>query len=342
MFSYSLSFLAYQYQRLNDTGDIVRYKIAFNDVTSSSSLFEVFSDVYNLFYTGWNLILYTIGSLNLPFEAVNFVFVFLYYYFITLIIIKSSSTKKEFIFGLIFSILLFSIPVIFTTYRNQAAFVILIYGLFYLRGYMKVVSSFIAVSLHPASVLILAVYIFQRFIKYNIKFIPIFLIAGLLIKPAIQSLSFILLSVPFVGGKIEVYILGVWSQYNLSKMSVLLMIVNISFMILAIIFSLYKIKEKKEEVYFSQKYFLVSLLLLSFFTIAQRYIWFCFPLYIPLFINGFKDSNFRDKTILVFLLLGTVDVRWFTMLYNNSFIIGDGFPMNILSNVFDVFKLGIF
>lgn len=345
LIAFGFASLAFNYHRLDGTGDIVKYEIVFNYISSSYNYLDIYSDIYNWFYSGWNTILYFVGKNDLPFETINSIFIFTYYLFIISIVIKSSKTKSEFIYLFTLTIFLFSIPFLFTTYRNQVSFAILSYALCFSQRWSKIFLSLLSISIHPASVIILMIYVSSKFFVFKKRMVLLFLAIGLLIKPVIQGLSFILVNIPFVGGKINTYLLGGWADFDLSKSSDILLIINCVFLIASILYSLFIIRIKSmnsQYVNFIFSFICISLLFVSFQTLAQRYILFAYPLYIPLFAAAFNSANINQKIILIMLSFFIIDFRLFTAFSSTSYIIGDGFPSNIINNVFSIYGIEIF
>ncbi|HGS5070173.1 TPA: EpsG family protein [Vibrio parahaemolyticus] len=341
--AFGFAILAFQYERLDGSGDIVKYEIAYNYISNEASLSQVFQDFYNIFYSGWNTVLYFTAKIFDNFNYVNFIFVLIYYKLLTSIVDKFANTKKELIYLLFFFILYLSLPFLFTTYRNQASFLVFFYGVLCCNRIARYALMIVSISLHPASIFLLLIYTLKNIVRVNVNFLPIILILGFLIKPIIQLFSGLLLHIPFVGGKIQTYIMGDWSNYDFSRASDLLQIINTAGIVFTVIFSFYILKRhriaRSDCISFILVYFATSLLFVSFQTFAQRYILFCFPLYIPVIISAFRVGSSLEKLVLTFLMILTIDVRFFTVFSNSSFVIGEGFPDNIIASTVNIFNL---
>jgi len=209
--------------------------------------------------------------------------------------------------------------------KNKFGFPFLIFGL----------------GLHPIGFFPIVVYYISS--KFNFKTTHIFysLLIGFLVKVFATKFS-LLASIPFLGNKINTYMLGDWANYRFHEMGEYvkfsLLIILICYLI--IVFKFKFIKNTSDPLLLRYNRFIVTYLVFSFLfigfrTISTRLILDSIIIFFPLFYQVLTSRKIFKKRMVSFIALFVwvlmIDIRSFN-LTNTSYQIGSGFPLNLFDS----------
>jgi hypothetical protein len=357
---FSLAFLAFLYVRVNETGDIYKYGLSLVNYANSllyGSRESVTVGTYESYYPFWYFMLYVTSKLGFNIQFINMIAIFTIYaswLYIVYDLDKKYKVKNldKILFIKILTII--SIIAIFSSYKTLWAFSLISLGLYLLmnKNLIGYIFLLLGMMLHPITWIVVIVYLISKFIKFKIHYLYISLLGGLLFKNFLQIFNS-LLDIPFIGSKINTYIYGKWSMYRFydnSEYAKFFLLVVIIVFLISIILILYKNKDSiQKDKYFIRYnnfimwYFSLSLWFVSFRTIGLRLIEDAIILFFPLFYQFFmyKKNMMRSiDLIIVFLWVLMIDIRIFNI-FNSAFVVGDGFPFNILSSPIIYFFKGV-
>lgn len=352
---YSLAFIGYIYFRTNETGDVFRYGISLYYYSQSlldGSREAIIDNLYEAFYSTWYFVLYLTSVLGQDIQFINSLAIATIYGTMFLMVFKLSkqypsiySTEKHIVLKVL---LFFSLFALLSSYKTAWAFSFVALGLFYLLNKNKVgwIFVFVGLGLHPIAIFPLLIYILSNIVKFRTIYMFIAIFLGLIAKSFIIAFSH-LIEIPFIGNKMQTYMYGDWAEYkfhdNSEYMLFFLMILFIVSIIFIILFKFYKKHNIALDAFqlrytnFIFLYFALSLLFISFRTIEYRLLLSGFVFFIPLFYQVFYFRKiFLNKSIsFIFLIIWflMIDFRTFNI-FNDAYIIGSGFPLNIFDSPF--------
>jgi hypothetical protein len=299
--------------RIDNSGDITRYALTLYYYQKSlldGSRDAIVMGIYEMAYPIWYVILYISSKLNQDIQFVNFLASFTIYgsflYIIYELNKKYGSTRTEKIIFIKF-FLFMSIIGIFTSYKTLWAFSLESVGLFLLMREKKkgLIFILLAVGLHPVAWAPAIAYFVSMFIRFRVVYLYISFVFGLIFK-SFASIVVSLLNIPFIGNKINSYMLGEWAQYRFHEngeyVKVAIMVLLIIFLFLIRIFKYTDFSST--ERYFNKYnnfiyiYFSMALLFLSFRTIETRLMIEGMIFFVPLFYQVFLSSSIYKKLLL--------------------------------------------
>jgi len=348
--AFSFAFLGFLYTRINETGDLYRYGLSL--YYYGESLFNgrenIISGIYESFYPLWYFLLYLTNKLNLNIQFINFLAGFTIYFCWLYVIyeLDKKYMRKHIDKMLVLKMfLIVSFVALFSSYKTLWAFSLLSVGLYFLmnnqkRGYVFI---FFGVSIHPVAWIPLIIYMISKVIKFNILYLYISILFGLVFKNFIVIFNSFL-DLPFLGSKINTYIYGEWSQYrfqdNSEYVKFFLLVLLILFILYIIFFKFIDLKNKNDKYFMTYNnfilwYFSIALWFVSFRTISLRLILDGAIFFFPFFYQVFLYRKIYKKRLLsLFILLiwiFMIDIRTFNIL-NDAYQVGNGLPFNIFSS----------
>ncbi|WP_058119569.1 EpsG family protein [Photobacterium kishitanii] len=349
----SIAYFAFLYYRTDESGDVYRYGISLITYIKDHNLStgNIYNNIYEYNYPLWYLLYYICGELNLSIQYLNAISALVIYTSIFYVITKLEGIYpiKNIDRSLVFKcLLMLSIVGVFSGYRTLLAFSLVFVGVFQLtilsnrKGYLFFL---LGIGIHPVAWLPVISYLFSRKIKFNPKYLIIFLVIGLVAKDFLFLFNY-LEHIPFIGPKINTYIFGEWAQYrfqdNGEYLKFYILIMFILFNFYSIYSGFYKVIGLSDSIFYRYNNFIftflaISLLFLSFRTFATRLLIdgsiFYYPFIYQVLVS-FRIKKFRINSFIILLLwLSLIDFRTFN--YNNdSYIIDNGFPQNIIYSPF--------
>lgn len=359
----TLVFVAYNYIRVNDTGDIYQYSISLIDYSEGlgSTRESVVSGVYESFYPVWYFILYVTSFLDFDINFISSIAVLCIYgvqFFILYklySILPSEFAEKHMLMKVL---MFFSIFILISSYKTMWAFSLVALGLFYLMNKKRIgwVFALIGLGLHPVAVFPLFAYLMSRFFHFKIFYLYFSVFLGLFSKLSIKIFSGYLLSVPFIGEKVSTYLYGDWASYRFHENSeyvlffIMIFIIILSFVSIFNTFSQYKgffcfggkgyFNKYNNFIAF---YLCLSLLFIGFRTIESRLIVSGFVFFIPLFYQMLNSLDFRrlktHSIVFIMAWVFLIDIRYFNF-GNEAYIVGEGLPYNLLASPLLLFITG--
>ena len=356
--SFSMAFIAFLYVRTDLSGDVYRYGLSLNNYSEALVNGEraIIESVYEIFYPVWYFIFYAISEFNLDIRHLTSLAAFTIYSSALFVIYSLNrdngirNADKQLVFKL-FAI--FSFISIFSSYKTLWSFSLVLVGVILLLQNKKRGSIFciLGAGIHPVALFPVLVYLLSTFIKCKKIYLPIFLLLGFILHDVVYILND-LLSIPFIGSKIDTYINGKWSQYrfhdNGEYIKAFILLIFICFNLIVFLFRYHGNDNCKSDYFkrynnFILWYFCISLLFIRFRTIETRLLLDGFVFFIPLFYQVFISRKIYQKTLLSFVM----GVMWIIMFdlrtvnfLNQSFKIGAGFPMNLLDSPFVIIFRG--
>ena len=359
---YSLAFIGYVYFRTNETGDVFRYSLSLYYYSQSlldGSRESFIGSIYEVFYPTWYLMLYLTSVLGQDIQFINSLAIATIYGTMFLMVFKLSqkypsiySTEKHIVLKIL---LFFSIFALLSSYRTAWAFSLVALGLFFLfnkknYGWLYII---IGMGLHPIAIFPVLIYFLSIFIKFRIAYLFLALFLGFFAKKIIIVFSN-LIEIPFLGSKIQTYMYGDWAEYrfhdNSEFMLFVLMVLLIIFLVFVVLFRLYKTNQKELDFFQSRYtnfillYFTFILLFISFRTIETRLLLHGFILFIPLFYQIFYfrkiflNRGINFIVLIIWFLM--IDIRTFNV-FNDAYIVGSGFPLNVFDSPFILVLKGV-
>jgi hypothetical protein len=248
--------------------------------------------------------------------------------------------------------LFISFIAIFSSYKTLWAFSLVTVGLYKLMNKEKLgyIFIFLGAGLHPIAWFPILMYIISKYIKFKMIYLYISIIIGIVLKSFVSVFNQFL-SIPFIGNKINSYIYGDWGQYrfqdNGEYMKFFILVLFIVFILYIITFKFIDIKDKTDKYFLKYNnfilwYFAISLWFISFRTIETRLLLDGVIFFFSFFYQLFLNRKIYKKRLLSFILL----ILWFIMIdmrtfnfSNNSYSIGNGFPLNLLdSPIFNILQ----
>lgn len=342
---YSFAYLSYIYNNIMGKGDISRYILHNKNYLYFNSVIEIFQNSKLSYTYIWSLVNYLVCKFNFKFQIISFFSVLIIFHCIFKIIeiFKIEFKMKKIL--LIKFFMLFSLPLIFSSYRNLLAFSLIAVGILYdIKEKRKsFVYFFLGIGIHMASIPVTIIYFFSKFFKYNIKIFYIvicfFIITNF--KKIKYSIYLILSNFenPLIK-KVRNYLFGKWSEYKIFFLGDILtyyLLFIVLLLIFVTFFKIYKLKrttiEFKKYNNFILYYITFFILFIPYRTIAIRFFVTGFPFFILYFYEILKinKNNFIYKVIFYALL---IDIRWISLFFSNDFIFGKGFPYLIFENLF--------
>jgi len=345
--AFSFAILGYLYIRINETGDVYRYYLSYYRYGLSllNGRNNIIEDLYELFYPFWYFIFYLFNKLHLSFQFINFIAGFTIYssvFFVLYGLSKRYKNNLDKILVIKF-LLIYSFVALYSSYKTLWAFSFVFLGLYFLFKNKKFISFFLfflGIGLHPIAFFPVFIFMISKFFKFKKLFLWIALIIGLVINKILIYLLVYFINIPFLGGKVQTYILGNWSHYIWYEKGEIVKNILV-FLLIIFNFILINVKEKfiiydsffKKYNNFIFWYFTISIVFLSFRTIELRLIYDGVIFFIPLFYQMFiKKIIYKKNIIFIFLFfiwILLVDLRLFN--FNNpAYKIGEGFPYNLL------------
>jgi len=349
--SYSIGMLASMYVRLDGSGDLSNYILSLEYYSKSllTHRTSIITSLYELFYPVWYFMLYLISVFDLTIKSLSFVSIFVIYFCNLFVIFDLSKNEKQSRIDkllLIKLLLLFSFVAVFSSFKTLLAFSLVYIGVFFLIKKKKIgyFLTLLGLGVHPIAILPLLIYFISIRFNHKRAYIYISIIISLLFKFG-KSIVFSLFSnIPFIGSKVNTYFLGDWSNYRfnfLSEYVVVFIIVVFIILILGAIFgNLVDVKNSKSNFFdnynnFILWFFTFSLLLVPFRTTGVRLFYDGAIFYFPFLYQILKNRKIYKKKIFPFLILLLwfllIDFRMFNI-YNNSYVIGLGFPLNLFES----------
>lgn len=331
--------LASGYERLNNTGDITRYLISFENM--EPSLFFSFdsSVLYYYLYPSWYFLNATVKSLGLGFEVVTFTALFVAYFSLFKTVILLNGRHKDILVVFVFVSLFFSFPIIFSSYRTLFALSLMGYGC------MKIIKNknrgkrycLVALGIHPIALVPILVLYLSRFFKPSKAFLFFAILGGLVMKPVLSIATVGLQHIPIIGNKITTYITGEWATYRFHDSGEYLTVLQLFLFSCVVLFGILNANKFKFEILyqspiirFSFVYLCFALLFMSFRTIFIRLQMAGIVFLLPLILQHLKQKNWVSRALIVALLFLCLDLRTLMFFKYDSYIIGQGFPSNLV------------
>lgn len=352
---YAFSTFGFFYERVNETGDLTRYILSFSNYVSDFSNREgVLDNLYEYFYPVWYSLFYFLKYFNLDIKSLNFISGFVIYFsmlyslnkLVELNKISSIKIEGQIVLKIF---LFFSIFVMFSSYRN-----LLTFSLFYLGVFLIFINNekiigwlclILSLGIHPISIIPLLAFLFSNLKECNKKTFTVCLFFGLLFSLFKQFAS-VFLSLPFVGDKINTYILGGWSVYrfqdNGEYLRFFMLILVVCFSLTFVYYFNPKFKNNTDKTFYKYNNFLawflsLSMIFISFRTFSMRLFLDGFVFFIP-FLYQFLVRKYLMKRNFLY---GLFFILWWFMIdfralnfMNNAYVVGVGFPLNLLSSFF--------
>ncbi len=350
---YAIAFIAYNYLRINGTGDILQYGFSLKKHKLrilQGVPRQIFADAYDARYPVWHILLHIMAKLNLKLAHVNWLAAFCIYgsnlyiiYYLTNIYQEKNADKI-----LIVKFFLFcSFVLVFGSYGNMWAFSWVALGIFQItfldKKLLGALFILLGIGIHPVGMIPLFALCLSCIFRFKKYYIGIFILIGSILKFS-PNISKLFSFSSFLYNKISSYIYGKWSIYRFHNLGeyvyfalILLMIIFIS---IVLFWELYK-KDKREIKEFSNYnnfiawYFCLALMLVFFRTFGVRLFYDGFLFFIPLFYQVIANrepfnKDFKTKIMYVIWFL-MVDIRTFNI-FNNAYQIGSGFPSNLFDS----------
>lgn len=339
--AFSLSFIAYLYKRTNDTGDLVRYIDEFKGISHAPSI------ILNLFNAPlWYNTLYYTKLLGLTINWVSFIVIFssLYNIFKIFNFLDKYNYKhalehvyfKLFVFYGFFGLL--------SSYRNFWAATFVALGIIYIIQVKRTkgLSLFlIGFLIHPSVILPIIIFFLSKVMNFK----KIYLLYSLIIS-SVTTLIILALSqvnFPIIDYVIGGYVEGDWANYNFSEPIELAIFIQcilfLVFLSSCIIFDF--VKNDNTSYNFKNYYNFVGFyvcLCISFINLRTfffRLTIMGFIFTIPFLFEVFRQRKIFSKSSTSFIIL----IIWYLMIdlsdfniFNNSYIVGYGFPMNLIQS----------
>ncbi|MBE0421298.1 EpsG family protein [Pseudoalteromonas nigrifaciens] len=343
--TFSLACIAFFYERVNGTGDVVNYIVSYENYANRSVEPFYIANIYEAFYVSWYYILYIFNKLNFEFQSVTSLAVITIFgslFFINNDLYKTLKDRNSDRLLLFKVFLFFSFFSIVSSYKTLWAFSLVYLGIYQLCKNKKIgyLFIFLGAGFHPIASVPILVYFVSKFIEFKKKYLVIALCIGVFIK--VSSEIFVrYLNIPFIGDKIQSYVLGEWANYRFHENGEYIKVYLIFSLILCVFYFVYnnfidlkKIKQSYLSRYcnFALLYFSFSLIFVGFRTLEIRLmsvgIIFLFPLF---YVSFSQRTVFKKKGVaLIGLLLwfAVVDVRLFNF-SNSAYLVGKGLPVNI-------------
>ncbi len=346
--AYAMGFLAYSYVRIDETGDVFRYGVALQYYKDSLQTYRdsAVISLYEMFYPIWYSIFYIVSKLGLELEHINFLAGFTIYSSVFYIVYRLhnqyNARKVDKILVLKY-FLFFSFIGLFSSYKTAWSFSLVAVGIYKLSlkerfGWLFLL---LGMGIHPISWVPVIAFIISKFLKFKNRYLVFSLIMGLFLNQIIIYSG--LLSLPFIGAKLNYYIYGEWGYYRFHErgeyVKFFLLYTFIVFLLIVFFKKYYKsiIKNKYKQRYddFIGWYFVLSLMFLGSRTLETRLLLEGFVFFIPFIYYTFANDRIYKKNVLpmLALLLWTlmIDIRTFNYT-NHSYMIGSGFPTNLLDS----------
>lgn len=341
----SLACVAFFYERVNGTGDVVNYIESFKNYASRSSEPFYIANLYEAFYLSWYYALYFFNKLALNFQwisALAIATIFGSLFFINNDLYKTFKAQRADRLLLLKVFLFFSFFSIVSSYKTLWAFSLVYIGIYQLCKSNRLGYVFMLVGLgfHPIAAAPIAVYFVSRLITFKKKYLVTGLLLGIFIK--VSSEIFIrYLNIPFIGDKIQSYVLGEWANYRFHDNGEYIKVYLIFSFILCVFYFVYnnfidfkKIKQTHLVKYcnFALLYFAFSLIFIGFRTLEIRLMSVGMIFLFPVFYVAFSQKSvFKKKGVAligVCLWLAVVDVRLFNF-SNSAYLVENGLPVNV-------------
>lgn len=323
---YSLSIMAASYTRLDNTGDVTRYKQSFVYYFNRISTYkELFSTIEGKFYYFWGILNFYINKINLDFKYVTFISFILYYYSMFSIIELCSNKEKKNRKKLVVKFFMITCFItLFASYKNAVCYTLVTYGIYKLlyRKRIGIILIVLGLGFHASGIIIVLIYYLSRYIKIkNTTTYILVLIMTVLLKmniyKAIKIISHLSL---FYSKKLEYYMLGEWSNYNFSISEILNyypMIIYLIILFLGRNALKYDTRTNRRYSNFYSLYLMMIIIFLPYRTIAMRLIIFGFPIYIYYFNLYLKKYSRKIIQMMIWYLL--FDLRNLTIFLNKSY-----------------------
>lgn len=339
----SLCILAFIYERLDNSGDVSRYIISYNNYFSKQDFSTLFKSIENIIYYTWAVLNFLIKQLNLEFNYVTLISFIFYFYSIfstiDLIDIKNNMNIKRKIILKFF--LCTPLVILFSSYKNSIAFSLIIYGIYKKILKKKNANFFIILGCgyHISGIILLILYYISKKIKIKLTksmVIILFLnsfIVKFLLKEFISRISSNILYIK----KINTYIISSTYQYQMKNISEVLLYISMLQIFIFLIVSIMNINRKKIREERLNKYnnllniymiFLIAIL--PYRTLAVRFITIALPLYFLLFYEVLLF--FQKKKILRVLFFVLIDGRILGLFYIKSYIFNLEIIKKIIKN----------
>lgn len=340
---YSVSYLAYLYNDIGKSGDITRYILYNEQYSQFNSLLEMFKKINFLVIYLWSFINYIANKLNLNFKIISFISIFTILYSVYKSINISGKNIKINKILLVKFFMLFSLSILFSTYRNLLSFSLIALGIFLdMRKDKKgIFFIFLGVGIHLSAFPIILIYLLSKKVKFRIVYLYTVCLLTLLMRLKIIEKILYIESSNIIIKKFNYYIWGKWSEYRIHSngdyityylLFIMLLLLTISFI------KIYKNKKKIVDTFYKKYnnfiffYLAIFIFFLPYRTFAIRVFITGFPFFIPLFYQMIlldrKSSVY--KVIFYYFL---IDMRWFFIFFLSYFKIGQGFPINVLSSI---------
>ncbi|MEZ9548645.1 MULTISPECIES: EpsG family protein [Vibrio] len=355
LLAYSIACFGYFYERTNDTGDLSRYLLSYdNYVAAFENRTFLVENIYEAFYPVWYSLFYFLAYFDLEIQHLTFISGFVIYFSMFYVVhllsnnyeINSIKIEGRLILKIV---LFFSIFVIFSSYRNLMAFSLAFLGTFLVLAENKRLTGWgliiISLGIHPISWFAVVSLLVSKFKICTKRIFFLFLMFGLLF-PFVSKFSVVLLSVPFLGEKINTYILGQWGTYRFHengefiRFTLLLAVWAFIFFYMSFIYR--PIKKGVSTYLCNYNNFLAwflsfAVIFITLRTFSMRLFLDGFVFVIPFAFN-FLYNRFTYKKdaiiyILVIIWFFMVDLRGFNY-GNEGYQVGAGFPENLLSSFF--------
>lgn len=341
---YSISFLSGVFRSLDGKGDVNRYILYNNNYKNFDSILEVLNEP-TLFYTfSWSIVNYLVNKYEISFYLVNFLSIMVIgiCLYKILEIFKIEKKYKRLLFLKFFMI--FSFPVLFSSYRNLLSFSIIAVGIFLDMKENKKGIIFIILGLgfHLAGLPIVIIYFFSRRFQFKqIYLYSSFFIMIILFNSLFKNFVYKILSDfnnPVIK-KISYYLFGEWAKYKIFFQGDIITYYLLIVILFFLFISYKKILNIKVSNILLRRYnnfiliyIAIFLIFLPYRTIAIRFYITGFPFFIPLFYQMLKyySNNYLYKYTFIFLLF---DVRWLVLFFLDDIIFGKGFPNVIFQNL---------
>lgn len=342
---YSFAFLAFSYRRLDSTGDITNYKNSFNSFYLNHSD-QAFKFIEGRLYYIWNLINILVVKLNLKFEYVTLISMVLFFYSIFSIFDlidfeNNNKIRKKIIIKFFLVILIF---IIFSSYKNIISFTLISYGIYKNIFHKKRGNIFeiIGLGFHISGIVLILLERVSKKIEIKKKHMILSIFLGLISKKIIKLICIYLGQIsPYLSEKITHYTLGEWGQYNITGRSEIATYYLMVTVLLAVLYSIIDIDtitdlRLKKYNNFIKLYICFIFFIISYRTLAIRYIISAFPIFLLLFYENFI---FLKKQWLKFFWFLMLDLRILMIPFNTSYQIGEGFIKEFINNIFKILNI---
>lgn len=339
---YSISYLAYLYIDIKGRGDVTRYILYNEKYSQFTSLLEMFKNTKFLLTYLWSFMNYIINKLDINFQIISFISIFIILYCTYKNIELSGKNIKINKVLLIKFFMLFSLSILFSTYRNLLSFSLTATGIFWdmKKNKKGIFIIFLGMGIHLSSFPIILIYLLSKKIKFKIKYLYISCLLILLTRLKVIEQVLYIKSSNAIIKKFNYYIWSKWSEYRINSEGDYITYYLLFIMILLLVFSFIKIykSEIKNNIFYKKYnnfiflYLTIFMFFLPYRTFAIRLFITGFPFFIPLFYQMllFYKKYSIYKVIFYYFL---IDLRWFFIFFLTYFKIGQGFPINILSNI---------